>query len=470
MRISFTAAPHLRDGVVVVARGTPAFAQLDRGGWLSRAAGLAKGTVTLAAPPPPLARVVVVDRPEAGDRRSCRHLGAAIAVELAKLPGGLVSVVVDGADAAELAYGLRLRSYRPLRKYRTRPDGEESPGPDEVVVAAADPLAAEARHRRLDHVAQGVFLARDLTAEPGNVLGPAEFADRARLLAALGVDVQVIDPDAEGLGLLAAVGRGSARPPLLAVLRWNGGGGERPLALVGKGITFDAGGISIKPAEHMEEMKGDMAAAAAVLGALRAVAGRAAPVNVVGVLALAENMPSGRALRPGDVVRSYSGRTVEVIDTDAEGRLVLADALAWACRALDPAVVVDAATLTGAVVRTLGRHRAGLYTADDRLCEQLMEFGEAEDEPLWRLPLTEACDEDLKSDVADLRNCAWGKVPDNDDAARFLQHFVAGRTRWAHLDIAGVSETEEDAPLGPKGATGFGVRLFDALAGGDGAG
>ncbi|MEW5726815.1 MAG: leucyl aminopeptidase, partial [Pseudomonadota bacterium] len=162
-----------------------------------------------------------------------------------------------------------------------------------------------------------------------------------------------------------------------------------------------------------------------------------------------------------------SGRTVEVVDTDAEGRLVLADALAWACRNLAPATIVDAATLTGAVVRTLGRHRAGLYTPDDRLCRRLMALGEAEDEALWRLPLTTACDEDLKSDVADLRNCAWGKVPDNDDAARFLQHFVAGKARWAHLDISGVSEAEEDLPLGPKGATGFGVRLFDALAGGN---
>ncbi|MEW5728722.1 MAG: leucyl aminopeptidase, partial [Pseudomonadota bacterium] len=286
-----------------MARGTPAFGQLDHGGWLSRAAALAKGTVTLSAPPPPLERVVVVDLPETRDPRSSRRLGGAIAAELAKLSGGAVSVAVDGVDAAELAHGLRLRSYRPLRKYRTRPDDEESPGVDEVVIAAADPVSAEVLHRRLDHVAQGVFLARDLTAEPGNALGPAEFAHRAGLLAAHGVDVQLIDPEAEGLGLLSAVGRGSARPPLLAVLRWHGGGEEKPLVLVGKGITFDAGGISIKPAEHMEEMKGDMAGAAAVLGAMRAVAGRGARTNVVGVLALAENMPSGRALRPGDVVR-----------------------------------------------------------------------------------------------------------------------------------------------------------------------
>lgn len=458
-QISFIVAPPL-DGIVAVAAGSEAFRRLDRGGWLSRAP-LKGGVAVLRAPPLPLERVVVIE-PGA----DWRKIGATLAEAMADVAGGSVSVVIDGADAAELAYGFRLKSARPYA-LRSRPaEDDPGPGPAELVIAAADPLDAESRFRRLDAVAEGVQLARDLVAMPGNVLGPAEFAERARALSALGVDVQILDARAEGLNLLAAVGQGSARPPCLAVLRWNGAGGHtKPLVLVGKGITFDCGGISIKPAEHMEAMKGDMGGAAAVIGALHAIAKRGAACDVVGVLALAENMVSGNAIRPGDIVRSHAGLTVEIVDTDAEGRLVLADALSWACRNLKPGLLVDAATLTGAVVRTLGRHRAGLYTPNDRLAERLMASGEAEGELLWRLPLTEACDEDLKSDVADVKNCAWGRVPDNDDAARFLQHFVEKRVTWAHLDIAGVSESDEAHPFGPKGPTGFGVRLFDRLAG-----
>ncbi len=436
------------------------------------AAGFARLTVkpgeaaTVAAPPPPHERVVAVGAVGAGT--DWRTIGGKVAVELAKLWGGDVAIDLglDGLAAAEFAYGLLLRSYRPPTR-RATPDVDLAPGPDSITIVTAQPQAAEARFARLAVVAQGCALARDLVAEPGNLLGPAEFAARAQSLAASGIAVEVLDPKAEGLDLLAAVGQGSARPPCLVVLRWNGGEqGQAPLVLVGKGITFDAGGISIKPAEHMEAMKGDMAGAAAVLGAIHAIAARRAGVNVVGVLAIAENMPSGAALRPGDVLRSYNGQTVEVVDTDAEGRLVLADALAWACATLSPALVVDAATLTGAVIRILGRHHAGLYTADDALAARLMDLGLAEAEPLWRLPLTDRCDDDLKSDIADLKNCAWGKVPDNDDSARFLQRFVPEGIAWAHLDIAGTSEADEDCPFGPKGPTGFGVRLFDALAGG----
>jgi leucyl aminopeptidase len=233
--------------------------------------------------------------------------------------------------------------------------------------------------------------------------------------------------------------------------------------LVGKGVTFDSGGIGIKPAEDMEEMKGDMAGAAAVVGALYALAFRRAPVSVIGVLALAENMPSGRACRPGDVVVSHAGLTVEIVDTDAEGRLILADALSFAASRYQPRLIVDLATLTGAVEEALGRHRAGLFCADDALAARLIALGDEEEEPLWRLPLTEADDEALKSPVADLRNCGWEDGPDASHAARFLQHFVPPAVAWAHLDIAGVSEIEEDGPLAAEGPTGFGVRLLDHL-------
>jgi leucyl aminopeptidase len=233
------------------------------------------------------------------------------------------------------------------------------------------------------------------------------------------------------------------------------------VALIGKGITFDTGGIDIKAAEDLDEMKGDMAGSAAVAGALVALARREAAVNAVGVLAVAENMVSGRATRPGDIVTSHAGLTVEIIDTDAEGRLILADALSYAAATFAPRAIVDLATLTGAIEVSLGHHRAGLFTADDDLAAALLAAGRDEDELLWRMPLTDAYDEALKSPAADLRNCDWDHGPDALHAARFLQHFVPPDIPWAHLDIAGLSEAQEDSPLAAEGPNGFGVRLLD---------
>ncbi|MCA1939739.1 MAG: leucyl aminopeptidase family protein, partial [Caenispirillum bisanense] len=263
------------------------------------------------------------------------------------------------------------------------------------------------------------------------------------------------------------VGRAAAEPPALVTLTWpgTGDGAAPPLALVGKGITFDTGGLCVKPAEGMERMKGDMGGAAAVLGTVHALASMQAACPVVGILAIAENAVGGSALRPGDVLRSAKGLTVEVIDTDAEGRLVLADALAHAAT-LRPRAVVDMATLTGSVVTALGRHMAGLFCADAALAAALRDLGDAVGEPLWPLPLTDAFDDDLKSDLADLLQCApAGRfLPDALHAARFLQHFAPAGVPWAHLDIAGVAAADDDRPLSPKGATGFGVRLLTALA------
>jgi leucyl aminopeptidase len=309
-----------------------------------------------------------------------------------------------------------------------------------------------------------VHFARDLVVAPGNVLTPPAFVEALGNIP--GVELEVIDPKKAGLNLLHAVGQGSGFAPALAVLRYRGAGKkDKPAALVGKGITFDTGGIDIKPAKYMELMKGDMGGGAAVAGALMALAARKAPINAVGVIAIAENAVSGRATRPGDVVKGYGGLTVEIIDTDAEGRLALADALAYTADKLSPSKIIDLATLTGAVEIALGFERAGLFSTDDKLAGQLFAAGEAEDEKLWRLPLTDAYDDAIKSDIADLRNCTWERGPDHIHAARFLQHFVPKDIPWAHLDIAGMSEADEDGPLAAEGPTGFGVRLLDRVLG-----
>jgi leucyl aminopeptidase len=488
LRITFRSACATPDGAIAVGlwRGriaTPSFAALDGDGGLSKRLkrlgfdGDAEETELLRAPSPPFSTLVVfgLGKGRKLKPKRLRRIGGALLDELDESRAKSVSVLLDlpPDQVAELAYGLRLKGYRPLSKYRTRydPDDEDDIQPvlESVVIRCPDPNEAARLFSAKEAVAQGVFLARDLTDEPANALGPDEFVSRARLLETLGVEVTVLDEAAlaeQGLNLLAAVGQGSRRPPRLVLLRWKGAEGK-PLVLVGKGITFDTGGITIKfDDEDMDAMKADMAGAAAVIGAIRAVAGRKARAHVCGVLALAENMPSGSAQRPGDVVRSFSGQTVEVLDTDAEGRLVLADALAWAAARLEPALMVDIATLTGTTEELLDAEYAGLYANDDLLAKRLLKHARAEDEPLWRLPLTKACDEDLKSDIADFRHCAWGDVPDNDDAARFLEHFVPEGLPWAHIDMAGREFADEDDPLCPETATGYGVRLFDALAGG----
>jgi leucyl aminopeptidase len=400
------------------------------------------------------------------DAKGLRRIGGSLVGEMAD--GGVVHLAValdlDPAETAEVAYGMKLRAWRVPTRYRSTPDPEKEWTLAKATLVTSDPIAAAARFERLACLAAGAALARDLVVAPGNELNPPSFVARLKPLTRLGVTLDVLDPAKHNLGLLQAVGQGSATPPRLAVLTWRGGEpNDRPVAFVGKGVTFDAGGLGLKDAEDMEEMKGDMAGAAAVVGVLHALASRRAAVNAVGVLALAENMPSGRAARPGDIVKSRAGLTVEIVDPDAEGRLILADALAFTAAACNPCLIVDIATLTGAVEETLGYHRAGLFTPDDTLAERLLAAGDAEEELLWRLPLTEAYDEALKSAAADLRNCQWADGPDALHAARFLQHFVPADLPWAHLDIAGLSDAQEDGPLAAEGPTGFGVRLLDRL-------
>jgi leucyl aminopeptidase len=403
---------------------------------------------------------------------AAEEIGGRIENVLAQLEEAEAAVALDlpAGPTAHLALGAILGGQR-FFKLRTRPRPEDVKPVLRLVLEVKAPAAAKREFARLAPVADGVGLARTLVNEPANLLGPEEFVRRARKLQSLGVKVEVLDERALkrlGMEALLAVGGGSARRPRLLVLRWKGRGakaGRGPIAFVGKGVCFDAGGLSIKKAEGMEEMKGDMAGAAAVVGAIRALALRKAPVEAVGVAALVENLASSMAYRPGDVIRTHTGETVEIINTDAEGRVILADALAYTARRFKPRAMVDLATLTYAVGAALGHFHAGIMCNNEALARRLIAAGQETGDRLWRLPLGKEYDENLVSAIADLRQIA----PDSDVAdavhgAQFLQHFV-GDTPWAHLDIAYTGMfAPKERPTQPKGATGFGVRLLDAFA------
>jgi leucyl aminopeptidase len=405
-------------------------------------------------------------------------MGAAATPTAARRAGGRAAaatiaakrLVLDARElapdlAAEAAVGACLRAWR-FAALKTRPDPEEPKRLAHLDVIVHDKRTAGAIWETLAPGVAGALFARDLVAEPSNRLTPTLFAARLRALAEEGLRVEIHDAawlKREGFGALLGVARGSANPPCLAVLRWKGTIDAPPVAFVGKGVTFDTGGVDIKPAEAMWEMRADMAGAAAAAGAMLALARRRSPAPAVAVLGLVENMIGAAAQRPSDVVRAVDGTTIEVIDTDAEGRLVLADCLAWTRRALRPVAMIDLATLTGSIVVALGHHRAGLFASDGALAAQLAAAGEAVDEKLWPMPLQEAYAEALTSDIADVKNCLAERFqPDACHAAAFLKRFV-GDTPWAHLDIAGVELRHEADALGPEGASGFGVRLLDRL-------
>ena len=424
-------------------------------------------TCLILAPGGGFSRVLAVGLGKPADRklRTIEEAGGAAAAALARATE--VAVAADAlspAEAAAFALGAALRAYR-FDRYRTKEKPEDKPRLTGLSVLVADPAAATAAFAPLRPVAEGVFLTRDLVSEPPNVLNPASFAERCRALTALGLEVEVMGPAelaALGFGALLGVAQGSANEPRMVVMRWNGGAaGAKPVAFIGKGVTFDTGGISIKPAGGMEDMKWDMAGAGTVTGLMAALAGRKARVNAVGLIGLVENMPSGTAQRPGDVVTSYSGQTVEVINTDAEGRLVLADVLWYCQKRFDPQFMVDLATLTGAIIIALGHEHAGIFANDDTLAARLDAAGRETGEKLWRMPLAEAYDEQIKSAIADMKNVG-GRPGGSITAAQFLQRFVNGKP-WAHLDIAGMAWSSKDAPCTPKGATAFGVRLLDRL-------
>jgi leucyl aminopeptidase len=369
----------------------------------------------------------------------------------------------DSDAAARVALGAELRSWR-YDLYRTRQKDKQKPTLKTVTIVGGGEGAEKRWNARWKPVAEGVGLTRELVTEPANIIYPESFVERCRDLSKLGLELEVLTPDQMkklGMGALLGVAQGSAREARLLVLRWNGGKkGEAPVAFVGKGVTFDTGGISIKPAAGMEAMKWDMGGAGAVAGAMKALALRKAKANIVGICGLVENMPGGNAQRPGDVVATMSGQTVEVINTDAEGRLVLSDAVAYVQRTCKPTTIIDLATLTGAILISLGHEYAGLFTPDDELASKLMKASEESGDKLWRMPLGDAFDRMLDSEIADMKNVG-PREGGSITAAQFIKRFIEDGVKWAHLDIAGMAWSDKASSTYAKGATGFGVRLLD---------
>ncbi len=396
------------------------------------------------------------------------ELGGHIYTALEKTKQKKICLLLDDLEAAWVAAlisGLQLRSWK-FDKYKTKQEEKEKPKIETIHVFCTHPQEAQDIFKDLNTVIEGSFLTRTLVCEPSNVIYPETLAEQAQVLSKFGVQVDVFN-EAQlkdmGMHALLGVGAGSTKESKLVVMQWVGAKDktEQPVAFVGKGITFDSGGISIKPSKGMEEMKWDMGGAAVVVGLMKTLAMRHAKVNVIGTIALAENMPSGSAQRPGDIVKSYSGQTIEILNTDAEGRLVLADALWYTQEKYKPKFMIDLATLTGAIIISLGHEYAGLFSNDETLMQQIKQASQDTGEKVWPMPLDEVFDKDIDSPVADVKNIgSYGAG--SITAAQFLQRFV-NKTPWAHLDIAGVVWSEKDRPLSEKGATSFGIRLLDRL-------
>ncbi len=493
--ISFAALSPVKQGAVVILaeRGpvlSPAGKALDKasGGAVMRAAkqreykGKKKTFLDILVPEKlGLSRLLVVGADELKDYgdREWLELGGVIRGKLSGRDGQGVTLVLErpkkphesgGEEAAQVALGVMLRGYS-FDKYKTKAAKNKKDSDnnathlERLTIQCANPAAARRAFAARKALGEGVILARDLVNEPANILGPREFAARARKLDGLGVKVQVLDEKALkklGMDALLAVGEGSAKPTMMAVMNWQGAGpkGGKPVAIVGKGVTFDTGGISIKPAASMGDMKGDMAGAACVVGLMHTLGARKAKVNAVGLIGLVENMPSGTAVRPGDVISSMSGQSIEVLNTDAEGRLVLADVLWYAQEQFKPKCVVNLATLTGAILVALGKEYAGLFSNNDELSENLSKAGETAGEKVWRLPLGPKYDEMIKSEIADMKNIG-GRYGGSITAAQFLQRFIQNDTPWAHLDIAGTGMAAPKSDVNTSWGPGFGVRLLD---------
>ncbi|MBS0471108.1 MAG: leucyl aminopeptidase [Proteobacteria bacterium] len=491
MQLSFAAPRAVSSGAWVVGAAdgnvlTPAAQKADKasGGALSRGLKVSKftgkpGQVLEILAPADLgvSRILLVGLGKSFDGSAAENLAASINGRLNTAGETAVTYEIDlpkgsklkpGALAAHLAFGAQLKSYA-FNHYRTKNLEDYEQRLKTVTILTGALADAKKSWAALEAVAAGMFFARDLVNEPPNVLYPAEFAKRAKTtLTKLGVKVEILG-EAEmkklGMGSLLGVGQGSERESQLVVMTWNGSRKkkEAPVAFVGKGVCFDSGGLSLKTGAGMMGMKGDMGGAAAVTGTMQALAQRKARVNAVGVIGLVENMPDAKAQRPDDVVKSMSGQTIEVLNTDAEGRLVLADALTYTQRTHKPKFVIDLATLTGAIIMALGPEHAGLFSNDDRLATRIAEAGKAVGEPVWRMPMGPNYDKLLRSKIADMKNIG-GPNGGSITAAQFLQRFVEDKRPWAHLDIAGVAwQDGEQKPLMPTWGTGWGVRILNEL-------
>jgi leucyl aminopeptidase len=487
MKIDFVSAQVPRNGVLVVfaadgAKLTPGAVAFDKamGGTIAKAMkaadfdGKKDQSLDLIAPGFTLKRVVVygVGKAENLNRRDLEMLGGSVAGALGGVKASEAAVLADiaglkGITAAEqaalIASGARLRTYAFLG-YKTKGKDKQN-GLKALTIHCADPAKAKAAYQPLAAIAEGNHFARDLVNEPSNILVPAEFANRAKALSKAGVMIEILSPAQMkklGMGALLGVAQASVHEPRLVVMRWNGGKrGEAPVAFVGKGVTFDTGGLSIKPASGMEDMKGDMAGAACVTGLMLALAKRKAKCNVIGAIGLVENAIAGNAQRPGDIVTSMSGQTIAVLNTDAEGRLVLADVLWYVQSKYKPKFMVNLATLTGAILVALGKEHAGLFSNNDELSARLSECGIETGEKVWRMPLTPEYDKLIDHDVADVKNIG-GRFAGSITAGQFLQRFV-NNVPWAHLDVAGTAMDSVKSPINQSWASGWGVRLLDRL-------
>lgn len=394
------------------------------------------------------------------------NLGGKIYCELTRLKIKQAEILIEGDEKiqANIAYGAFLRSFK-FNKYKTKKD-EQLVEVEEITVFTRSEQAKKLFHDLMQE-GKGIFLARSLINEPPNILYPESYANRVKNeLTSAGLEVEILDKKhMKDMGALLGVAQGSSKEPKLVIIKWNGDAeGKQPISFIGKGITFDTGGVSLKPSRGMESMKYDMAGSASVVGVMLTLAGRNAKVNAIGVIALAENAVDGNAQRPSDIVTSMSGQTIEVLNTDAEGRLILADALWYTQKRFSPQFMIDLATLTGAIVVALGNNEyAGLFSNNDELANHLIDVGNETNEKLWRFPLSESYDKIIDSPIADMQNIApAGSGGDSIMAAQFLQRFV-NNTCWAHLDIAGTAWHDKGNDICPRGAVGFGVRLLNKL-------
>ncbi len=480
MQINFASIEMPENGAVVflVEKDTPfsglaAEADAATSGALGKARGVSRftgasgQTLDLVAPSGlSVERILLVGLGDQTDKSETKwvELGAKITASLASSGSKQASVIVDADSAIALgvAEGALLRSYR-FDKYRTKEPETKKPTLASVSVLTSRPQECSEMFAARARVADGVFHTRDLISEPANILNPESFAEDIKSLAALGVDVEVLgetEMKKLGMGALLGVGQGSAFESQLVIMRWNGAAkDDQPISFVGKGVTFDTGGISLKPGPGMEQMKWDMGGAGTVVGLMKALAGRKAKVNVVATVGLVENMPSSTAQRPGDVVTSMSGQTIEILNTDAEGRLVLADAMWYTQDRFKPRFMIDLATLTGAIITSLGHEHAGMFTDSDELSRQLADAGSSTGDKVWRMPLHANYDKLIDCPTADMKNIG-GSAAGSITAAQFLKRYT-NDVPWVHLDIAGTVWSEKDLPLSEKGGTGFGVRLLD---------